>query len=203
MGAGDQEVAGVLSAGTGNEASFAGGPEMVRLVQYTRDNWYQWIDQPEDLSASFGYTKPKAGTGVAACSGGPGRIDLLWCSDDDHLHHAWHQAGVGWQSEVDLTVRYGLTPVASDPTVCSSEAGRLDVFWRSDDNHIRHIWYPHDSEWVWETDLTAARGLTPGWEPAVCSCGARPARPVLAIRRQPHPPHLVHGAMTTGVGRPT
>jgi hypothetical protein len=143
------------------DVSFAGGPEMVRLVQYARDNWYAWKEQAEDMNAAFGYTKPKPGSSVAACSWEPGRVDLFWRSADDHLRHAWYPFNGGWSWEQDLTAAYGLTPLASDPAVCSWGPGRLDVFWKSADGHLRHVWYPHGQDWSWEQDMTASYGLTP------------------------------------------
>ena len=172
VSSGYQEVAGVLSGG---ESYFAGGPEMGRLVQWTRDNWYRWTDQVEDLTTSLGHTKARPGSGVAACSWEPGRIDLLWRGKDNHLRHTWYADG--WGHETDLTVQIGLTPMASDPTVCSWAPGRLDILWRSTDGHLRHLWFASnasttssDQDWGWETDLTAKLGLTPAASgPAVTS----------------------------------
>jgi hypothetical protein len=94
------------------------------------------------MNAAFGYSKPKAGSGVAVCSWEPGRVDLFWRSADDHLRHAWYPFDGSWSWEQDLTAAYGLTPLASDPAVCSWEWGRLDLFW-IDDGVIKHSWYHH------------------------------------------------------------
>jgi hypothetical protein len=156
---------------------FAGGPRLgvVMDLAYRQfghiSDWPQWVTQPEDMNASFGYSRPKAGTSVAACSWGPGRLDLFWRSDDDHLRHAWYPYDGGWSWEQDMTASFGLTPLASNPAVTSDVNGQMDVFWRSADGHLRHIWFPHTSgDWSWEQDMTASFGLTPSASaPAACS----------------------------------
>ena len=164
------DVVGVLSGsndggdqpGEWEDVAFAGGPDMVRLVKWGLDNWYRWVAKPENMTASFGYTKPRTGAGVAAVSWGKGRIDLFWRSSDNHLRHAWYPHHGGWSWEQDMTASFGLTPLSSDPAVVSDGEGRADVFWRSSDGHLRHIWYPGLSgDWSHEEDMTASFGLTP------------------------------------------
>jgi hypothetical protein len=158
--------------GQWEDVTFAGGPDMVRLVKWGLDNWYRWVAKPENMTSTFGYTKPRTGAGVAAVSWGKRRIDLLWRSADNHLRHAWYPHHGGWSWEQDMTAGYGLTPSASAPATGSSEPGRIDLFWRSADDHLRHIWYPYHGDWSWEQDMTSGFGHGPAkGAPALTSWG--------------------------------
>jgi uncharacterized repeat protein (TIGR01451 family) len=41
----------------------------------------------------------------------------------------------------------------SKPSVASWAPGRLDLFWRGPDNHLKHRWVPYFGGWSWEQDL--------------------------------------------------
>ncbi len=42
------------------------------------------------MTASFGYTRPRTGSSLAACSWEPGRLDVFWVDRDRHLQHGWY-----------------------------------------------------------------------------------------------------------------
>jgi len=154
------------------ELVFAGGKRLGDVHREAYERWahYDWSADAEDMTRTFGYSQPKGA--VAACSWEPGRLDLFWRDDNDHLKHAWYPYDGGWSWEQDLTADFGYAPIASAPAACSWEPGRLDVFWRDANNHLKHAWYPYGDNWSWEQDLTADFGYAPiASAPAACSWG--------------------------------
>jgi hypothetical protein len=193
---GEWRVAGVLS---GHDADgvdldgvrvFAGGPRLGDVHRTAFERWakYDWVPDTEDMTRTFGYSQPKGA--VAACSWELGRLDLFWRDGNDHLKHAWYPYDGNWSWEQDLTADFGYAPIASAPAACSFEPGRLDVFWRDANNHLKHAWYPFGDNWSWEQDLTADFGYgSIASAPAACSWG--PGRlDVFWMRDDPQ--HLMH-----------
>jgi hypothetical protein len=149
----------------------SGGRLMVDIVRHGLQHFGgAWSEIEENMTASFGYSQPK--DGVAVCSWGEGRLDLFWRGPDDHLKHAWYPYDGGWSWEQDLTADFKLSPMKGRPAACSWSEGRLDVFWRGTDDHLKHVWYPYGEDWSFEQDLTQQFALTPlASDPAACSWG--------------------------------
>ena len=100
-------------------------------------------------------------TGPAACSWGPGRLDVFGRGEDFALWHDWYD-GDGWHEWESLGG--GLT---SRPAAVSRWPGHVEAFVRGEDNALWHRWY--DDGWSdWES---LGGGLTGG--PGACSWGAR------------------------------
>lgn len=83
------------------------------------------------------------GRDFAACSWGPGRIDLFSRANNGHLMHRWYANG--WYPEEDLG---GNLP--SNPAACCGWSGRIDVFYIGQSGHMLHRWW--NGEWSEEED---------------------------------------------------
>jgi Repeat of unknown function (DUF346) len=82
-----------------------------------------------------------SGSGPAASSWAPGRLDVFVRGTDNQLWHKWYAAG--WSGFEAL----GGTTVDS-PAAVSSGNGRIDVFVRGTDNQLWHRWYANGwSSW--------------------------------------------------------
>ncbi len=132
---------------------------------YPYDGGWSW---EQDLTADFGLSPLKGRP--AACSWSEGRLDVFYRGTDDHLKHVWYPWGENWSFEQDLTTAFHYGPLKSDPAACSWGEGRLDVFWRGMDDHLKHAWYPWGDDWSFEQDLSASFGYgTITSPPAACS----------------------------------
>lgn len=76
---------------------------------------------------------------VAACSWGPGRIDLFAVGTDGALWHKWSEATIWGPSQVDWESLGGA--VDGSPAAVSWGAGRLDVFVLGTDGALHHKWF--------------------------------------------------------------
>jgi hypothetical protein len=88
------------------------------------------------------------GSGLAAVSWGPDRIDVVGRARDSGLfHNVWN--GVGWAGWRRLTADGTAT---SSPTITSWGPGRLDVFVRNQDGQLTHGGSDNGGVgWQWET----------------------------------------------------
>jgi hypothetical protein len=108
----------------------------IRHLWYPHNDDWSW---EQDMTASFGHGPTQVKP--AACSWGPGRVDLFWRSTQNHLQHAWWPNGADWSGVEDLTLAMGYPLMTSPPTVCSREDRTLDVFFLGNDGHLKHVWY--------------------------------------------------------------
>ncbi len=120
-------VASGSSQGNGNtdpdHVTFAGGPDMVRLVRYARDNWVRYEWSPfYGLGGAF-----KAGTGISALSRTPGTTELFGCGTDKRLwqQYAPHETTGDWSGWFQVDANFEL---AGTPTVCNDGSANLHIF---------------------------------------------------------------------------
>jgi hypothetical protein len=97
-------------------------------------------------------------TAPAACTWAPGRVDIFYRGQNDHLWHRWFDGG--WHAEEDLG---GV--LTSAPAACTWAPGRVDIFYRGQNQHLWHRWF--DGGWHVEEDL----GGDLSEAPAACTWG--------------------------------
>jgi len=113
------------------------------------EDWSWEQDLGGDLSSS-----PKV------ISRGLGRLDVFWRGKDAHIKHLWFPYDEDWSWEQDLGGDLNPGPeepelfdLRSEPMPISWGGDRLDIFWRGNNSHLKHLWYPYGEDWSWEQDL--------------------------------------------------
>jgi hypothetical protein len=110
--------------------------------------WHRWFDggwhEEEDLGGVLT-------SGPGACTWGPGRVDIFYRGQNDHLWHRWFDGG--WHAEEDLG---GV--LTSDPAACTWSPGRIDIFYEDQNNHLSHSWYDRTGGAVTPASVSTVTG---------------------------------------------
>ena len=101
--------------------------------------------------------------GVAACSWGPGRLDVFWVDEARALWHRAWQDVTGWAEPESL----GGT-LASGPAVTAWAVGEMEVFAVFHDGQLRNRYWDRTYWHQWEA---LGGELAPGPTPAASSWG--------------------------------
>src|SRR5918911_1632723 len=102
-------------------------------------------------------------TGLAACSWGPGRVDLFWVGEDRGLWHSAFDRGE-WSDPESLGGQ-----LASAPAVCTWAIGEMEVFAVMDDGELWNRYWDRTYWHQWESLGGELDGAT---TPAASSWGA-------------------------------
>jgi V8-like Glu-specific endopeptidase len=139
-------VASGSSQGSGHtdpdHVTFAGGPDMVRLVKYARDNWvrYEWTPF-YGLGGAF-----KPGTSISTLTRTPGMTEMFGCGTDGRLwqQYAPHETTGDWSGWYQVDPNFEL---AGTPTVCNDGVANLHVFGLSASGAAWHKSFNDTSGW--------------------------------------------------------
>ena len=135
-----------------------GGWDHYTFWQYTPKGTVSGVSGPvdrnrfngtiNDLRALAGGAAGRSFAGVATVSRGVGLLDVFATGSDGVVkHRAWvrdhWQPASGW-----ISLNAGMTTkIIGDPAAASAGPGRIDLFARGADNHLKHLVWTSDSDW--------------------------------------------------------
>jgi hypothetical protein len=125
-----------------------------RLQHRWFPNFGTW-SQLEDLGAIAGPP--------AAVSTADSELDVFSFNGSTSLVNLSFTIAAGWVTKPTISIPFSHRAAASSQaTVASWEPGRLDVFWRGADNHLKHIWRSsYGASWTAVEDLGETLNSSP------------------------------------------